>query len=293
MAVRGLPEKPWRRRIQSTQRKIADLFFSENDEELKKGLFDLVSNVLLFEEEGSERTRFHFRISLENTYSFQNLDAHTQQALKEMYIDYFYRKQEDFWRKNSLEKLPALKMSTNMLIFGEDLGMVPHCVPEVLQQLGILSLEIERMPKNPNTEFFHPKEAPYLSVVTPSTHDMSTIRGWWLEDRVKTQTFYNYMLGHYGEAPLACEPWINREIIVQHLYSPAMWCIFLLQDLMGMDEDIRRKDPAEERINIPSDPHNQWKYRMHLSLEDLLNEQSFNEEIHKLLKDSGRNAIAR
>ena len=40
-----------------------------------------------------------------------------------------------------------------MLVCGEDLGMVPHCVPEVMDQLGILSLEIQRMPKT-GTGFF-------------------------------------------------------------------------------------------------------------------------------------------
>ena len=31
---------------------------------------------------------------------------------------------------------------------------------------------------------------------------MSTIRGWWEEDRNKTQRFFNYELGQWGDAPL-------------------------------------------------------------------------------------------
>ncbi len=122
----------------------------------------------------------------------------------DLYINYFFHRQDYFWKKEAMQKLPELKRSTNMLICGEDLGMVPHSVPDVMNQLGILSLEIQRMPKDTGIEFFHPKDAPYLSVVTPSTHDMSTIRGWWEEDRIKTQHFYNYVLGHYGEAPFFC-----------------------------------------------------------------------------------------
>ena len=94
-----------------------------------------------------------------------------------------------------MKKLPALKGATNMLVCGEDLGMVPHCVPDVMKQLGILSLEIQRMPKDPAKEFSHPADAPYLSVIMPSTHDMSTVRGWWEEDRNKTQRFFNHELG--------------------------------------------------------------------------------------------------
>ena len=103
------------------------------------------------------------------------------------YINYFFHRQDEFWRKEAMYKLPKLMRSTNMLVCGEDLGMVPTCVPEVMRQLGILSLEIQRMPKQSNEEFLFPKDAPYLSVITPSTHDMSTIRGWWEENPGKTQ----------------------------------------------------------------------------------------------------------
>ena len=175
-----------------------------------------------------------------------------------------------------------------MLICGEDLGMVPHCVPEVMEQLGILSLEIQRMPKKTNTDFFHPDDAPYLSVITPSTHDMSTIRGWWEEDKAKISKFYDEVMGQWGEAPYYCEPWINRAIVIQHFYSPAMWSIFQLQDLMGMNADLRRQDPNEERINNPAVTEYYWNYRMHITLEDLLIQNDFTEELKKYISESGR-----
>src|SRR5205085_11166670 len=158
--------------------------------------------------------------------SFRYLDGDTQYKLKDLYVNYFYRRQDDYWQKEAMHKLPELKASTNMLICGEDLGMVPHCVPDVMKQLGILSLEIQRMAKNSVIEFFHPNDAPYLSVVTPSTHDMSTVRGWWEENRERTQHFYNNILGQWGDAPYFCEAWVNRAVILQHLYSTAMWSIF-------------------------------------------------------------------
>jgi 4-alpha-glucanotransferase len=255
---------------------------------MKQGMFNLISNVILFEEQYPGSQRFHFRFSIDQTSSFQNLDNDTKNGLWELYIDYFYHRQHDCWEKSGMEKLPQLKRNTNMLVCGEDLGMVPPIVPEVMKQLGILGLEIERMPKDSGKEFFHPNHAPYMSIVTPSTHDMSTIRGWWQENREQTQRFYNYMLGQYGEAPLICEGWINKRIILQHLYSPAMWSIFQLSDLLGMDENIRRENPDEERINIPSDPNNYWHYRIHLNLEDLLKENNFNNELKKNIEESGR-----
>ena len=261
---------------------------NENAEMITQGLFNLISNVILFEEEGSKGQRFHFRISMDQTTSFQNLEGYIRQQLMDLYINYFFHRQDYLWKKEAMQKLPDLKRSTNMLICGEDLGMVPHCVPDVMNELGILSLEIQRMPKDAGIEFFHPKNAPYLSVVTPSTHDMSTIRGWWEEDRSKTQYFYNYILGHYGEAPFFCEPWINKEIVLQHLYSPAMWSIFLLQDLLGINQKLRRQMPQEERINIPAESNHYWRYRMHIYLEDLIKESEFNEELKKYIAESGR-----
>jgi 4-alpha-glucanotransferase len=276
----------------STQKKVEQYFSGLADSEInhfiKLGLYDLISNVIFFEQEGSQMQQYHFRIGMEGTSSFRDLDEYIKQKLKDLYVNYFFRRQDDFWQKEAMHKLPELKRTTNMLVCGEDLGMVPDCVPDVMQQLGILSLEIQRMPKDPKTEFFHPANAPYMSVVTPSTHDMSTIRGWWEEDTSKTQRFYNTILGKYGASPFYCEPWINRDILVQHFYSPAMWCVFQIQDMLGMSDTLRRANPNEERINQPANPKHYWRYRMHISLEDLLKETAFNEELGGYVAASGR-----
>lgn len=275
-----------------TQRKVQQHFqqLSQTAENLMlmNGLFDLISNVIFFEEEGSLAKQFHFRINMDQTSSFGDLDEYSKLKLKQLYINYFYHRQDEFWRTEAMNKLPKLKRSTNMLVCGEDLGMVPACVPEVMRQLGILGLEIQRMPKQANKEFFHPGEAPYLSVITPSTHDMSTIRGWWEENPEKTQHFYNSILGHFGTAPDDCTAAINKEILIQHLQSPAMWCVFQLQDVLGMDADLRRANPNEERINIPADPRHYWNYRMHLWLEDLVKNRGFIDLVRSVVTDSGR-----
>jgi 4-alpha-glucanotransferase len=276
----------------ATQKQVEEYFAQQPEteltERLRQGLYDLISNVIFFEEEDSQGQHFHFRISMEKTLTFQHLIPHLQDKLRNLYVNYFYHRQDDFWYKEAMHKLPQLKAATNMLVCGEDLGMVPHCVPDVMNQLGILSLEIQRMPKDPQKEFFHPNDAPYLSVITPSTHDMSTIRGWWEENRERTQHFYNTILGQWGDAPYYCESWINRAVILQHLYSPAMWSIFQMQDILGMSETLRREIPQEERINNPANPKNYWQYRMHISLEDLIKQNEFNEELGGYILNSGR-----
>ncbi len=267
---------------------FADKEETEDNRNIRQGLFDLISNVILFEVPGSQGQQFHFRIGIESITSFRYLDGNTQHQLKELYINYFYRRQDGFWYKEAMKKLPALKRATNMLVCGEDLGMVPHCVPDVMKHLGLLSLEVQRMPKNPNREFFNPREAPYLSVVAPSTHDMSTIRGWWEEDRNRTQKFWNEELGQSGQPPQNCEAWINKAIVSQHLYSPAMWSIFQIQDLLGISPTLRKENPNDERINIPANPKHFWKYRMHIFLEDLIKEKEFNHELKHAVEAGGR-----
>lgn len=274
----------------STQR-LVDAFFkkqekSERNDRLRQGLFDLISNVILYDEGDGEH--FHFRFGIDKTSSFQNLEPAIQNRLNSLYVNYFWNRQDEFWARQAMEKLPALKRSTPMLICGEDLGMVPACVPGVMEELGILSLEIQRMPKATGTTFFHPKDAPYLSVVTPSTHDMSTIRGWWEENQGLSQQFFREILGQSGQAPFYAEPWVCRFIVAQHLNSPAMWSIFQLQDLMSIDGRLRRELPDDERINQPANPTHYWRYRMHFSLERLQKEADFNDSLRQMVAESGR-----
>lgn len=178
-----------------------------------------------------------------------------------------------------------------MLLCGEDLGMVPACVPHVMSNLGILSLEVQRMPKNPATEFGNPSEYPYLSVATPSSHDTSTIRGWWEENQAKTRRFFNEILGNPGEPPATCEPRIVEQIINQHLFCPSMWAVFPIQDLLGTDESLRLSDPHAERINQPANPNHYWCYRMHVDLEQLMDNEEFNAKIFSMIENSGRYEI--
>ena len=272
----------------ATQRQVEKYFASqpqdEFDEKLKVGLDDLISNVILFEVEG----KFHFRFGMEQTRSYKALSPEVQGRLRDLYVDYFFRRQDDFWMREAMQKLPALKRVTNMLICGEDLGMVPACVPTVMADLGFLSLEIQRMPKTPGVDFSRPADAPYLSVVTPSTHDMSTIRGWWTEDRELIQKFYQRELGQDGIVPEVATPALVTDVVRQHLASPAMWSIFQLQDLLGTDGHLRRAEADAERINVPAIPNYYWRYRLHLTLESLLRAEEFNTNLHALIRQQGR-----
>ncbi len=282
----------------NTQRKIYQYFLAgDNDEGLSEknavirdGLMSLLNEILFIRDPYIKgNPAYHPRIALHFTYSYRELDYETKLKLDTLYIDYFYKRHDGFWRDEALAKLPFIINAGNMMVCGEDLGMVPDSVPPVMRQLNMLSLEIQRMPKNPDIEFAHPANAPYLSVCTTSTHDMSTLRGWWEENSDKTIRFFHNILEQNGKPPVYAEPWICEMIIQQHLQSPAMWTIFPIQDLLAIDGDLRWNKTDNERINVPSDEKNKWCYRMILSLEDLIDANDFNEKLDQLITHSNRN----
>lgn len=265
----------------NTQRKIMHLFEHPADERCRRirdGLMSLSTEVL-FIRDLDDRNRYHPRITAQYTHSYQYLDDAAKGAFNRLYDDFFYHRHNYFWREQAMKKLPALISSTSMMVCGEDLGMVPDCVPSVMQELQIFSLEIQRMPKDPKVLFTDLQRLPYLSVCTTSTHDMSPLRLWWTENREVTQRYYNEVLHHEGAAPEACTPQLCEEIVRNHLQSSAAWVILPWQDWMSLDERLCHPSPASERINIPANPEHYWRYRMHLSLDDLLKETAFNEKI--------------
>lgn len=275
-----------------TQRKV-EAFFSDpayaDRIALQPLVFQLFAEVLFFEEPGSGGQAFHPRIDFPATRSFQVLSPDQQDKLRGLHHDYFYHRQEAFWRQEAMQKLPALKKATNMLICGEDLGMVPASVPGVMRGLSMLSLEIQRMSKNPSTEFLQESDIPYLSVTSPSTHDMAPIRAWWEEsDRDQMRRFYSQELRFAGEPPVHCEPFVAQAIIRQHLNWHNMWTIMPLQDFLAMDGDLRRENPFDERINVPANPKHYWRYRMHFTLDTLVASASFNTMLRGMLHAAGR-----
>ena len=272
----------------ATQRRIVDwLEQHPHDPSIRQGLLDCASEVLFFEVAGSQGTQFHPRCAMQATRSYQDLPSDMRWRVEELYNDYFYRRQEEFWQARGYARLPAMREASSMLLCGEDLGMVPACVPGVLKELGILSLEIQRMPKVRGIEFAEPEHVPYLSVVSPSTHDMPTLRAWWKEDPWLTARFAWQTFGIASpEENLSGE--VASRIIFQQLCLRAMWAIFPLQDLLAMDESLRHPDPAAERINDPAINPFPWRYRMHLGIDRLAAAKGFNDKLSRLIRGAGR-----
>lgn len=273
-----------------TQRKVEALFADVTDEKelwLRDGLYALISDVL-FVRDHTNPGVFHPRISAQLDFIYESLYDNDKAAFNRLYNDYFYRRNNQFWYQEAMKKLPKLVQATRMLVCAEDLGMVPDCVPWVMDELKILSLELQSMPKDPSVKFGHLSRNPYRSVCTISSHDMPTLRMWWDENVQRTQEYYNTMLYRQGPAPHPLPGWLASDIISRHLTSPSMLCILSIQDWLATDESLRLPDADDERINIPANPKHYWRYRMHLNIEDLAADKRFVQNITEMISQSGR-----
>ena len=275
----------------NTQKKVEALFEGVTDQKeiwLRDGLYALISDVL-FVRDHRNPGLFHPRISAQFDFIFESLYDNDKAAFNRLYNDYFYRRNNQYWYGEAMKKLPKLVQATRMLVCAEDLGMVPDCVPWVMNELKILSLELQSMPKDPSVKFGHLSRNPCRSVCTISSHDMPTLRQWWDENIQRTQEYYNTMLYRQGPAPHPLPGWLAKDIISRHLTSPSMLCILSIQDWLAIDENLRLADANAERINIPANPKHYWRYRMHLNIEDLAKDASFMNKVTEMISQAGRN----
>lgn len=269
-----------------TERKIEAVFKgkdSMDDVWVRDGLYALVSDVL-FVRDDNDPNKFHPRITAQLNFMYEALYDSDKEKFNRLYNDYYYRRNNNFWYNEAMKKLPVLVQATRMLVCAEDLGMVPDCVAWVMDQLRILCLELQQMPKDPKVRFGILSRNPYRSVCTLSTHDMPTLRQWWDEDYERTQVYYSSMLYRGGAAPHPLPGWLARDIIANQLTCPSMLCILSLQDWFALDEKLRLPDADAERINIPANPRHYWRYRMHINIEDLIADKEYNDAIKELVK---------
>ena len=273
-----------------TPSKVAAYFAGKTDDDsiwIRDGLYALISDVLFVPDRNNPH-EYHPRIGVQHDYIYRALNDWEKAACNRLYDLYYYHRHIDFWGQQAMKKLPQLTQSTRMLVCGEDLGMIPDCVAWVMNDLRFFFLVFFFMPKDPKQEFVHTDSYPNRSVCTISTHDLSTLRGLWEEDFQQTQRYINTMLGHYGAAPATATPELCEEVVRNHLHSNSILCILSLQDWMSMDGKWRNPNVQEERINIPANPRHYWRWRMHLTLEQLMKAESLNEKIRSMIESTGR-----
>lgn len=237
-----------------------------SEDELASWGFRDADKRTLFVEDPYQKGKFHPMIGGEQSEAFALLTHGEQEAFRRLHYYYFYQRHNEFWYNSAMKKLQQLIASTNMLTCGEDLGMLNESVSRCMNNLKILSLELQIMPKDLGTGLGNPATYPYLSVCTTSTHDCETLR-MWLGQRNGT-----------GDAsPQEC-----YSTIATNMAAPSMLAILPLQDWLSIDGKLRKADASSERINIPAVADHYWRYRMHITIEELAKARELNKKIREL-----------
>lgn len=229
-------------------------------------------------------------ISACNECVYSNLDAGQKHAFNAIYRDYFGNRNERLWEKEGTEKLREITHATTMLSCAEDLGMLPSCITGVLDSLNILSLEIQNMPKQLGVEYADVSKYPYNSVATISTHDMPSFRLWWRKFPDFAKRYARDIWGmQENETPKDANVEICTRVVESHLKSPSMLCLLSFQDWTSICEETRSKNLEAEQINNPANSKQYWRYKTHLSIEELEKNIHFKEQIQRMISESNRN----
>ena len=70
-------------------------------------------------------------------------------------------------------------------------------------------------------------------------------------DQGARQEFWNHMLQRDGGAPGQISTDISDMLFKQHLWSPACWTIFPIQDVLALDDKLKAPNPKADQINVP------------------------------------------
>lgn len=259
---------------------LRDMGFAGNQREL---FLSAYTNVL-FIKDPTNPGLYHLNILGKESRAHRHLSQTNAIAYDRIFEYFFYERHNSYWADEAYRRLPKLTCATSMLTCAEDLGMIPGCVPPVLKDLNILTLEIETMPKKPTGRFSKLKENPLYSVDTISTHDMAPLRLWWKQNPDAAAEYWTNILGHNTPAPALLSPKDCEDIVRHHMESTSLLSIISLQDWMGIDGDLRSDNLEQEQINHPEIPRHYWRWRMLPTIEELIDAEKFNQKVKQLVE---------
>ncbi|MCR4379367.1 MAG: 4-alpha-glucanotransferase [Rhodospirillales bacterium] len=201
--------------------------------------------------------------------------------------------------KDDLFAILALESERNRcLVVGEDLGTVPEGFRERMEAEGILSYHLLHFQRHSDGLFHRPEAYRALSLAAPASHDLPTLAGFWMgkdlqlladigliagdealearrSQRVRERQLLLAALIDQGLVDEDFSPTPNMDgvktlIAAVHRFlarSPAAMMMMNLEDVIA----------TTDQINVPGtvDEHPNWRYRLHLDVEELVNDPFF------------------
>ncbi|MEM1092971.1 MAG: 4-alpha-glucanotransferase [Bacteroidota bacterium] len=240
----------------------------------------------LLEREGA----FYPHWFYDETSAYATLSSEEQQRLRDTFAA-LEDQADGLWADHGRELLQMMLEATPMLACAEDLGAVPPCVPRVLDELGILSLYVERWARRfdvPGQPYIAPATYRAEAVATVSVHDSSTLRGWWHEEQLDRDG-YALNIGWGDAVPAVMTPALVEAILQHQLDGAAKLVFFQLQDWLALDASLYLLSPDDERVNIPGTTNDfNWTYRMPVTLEHILTADTLNATASRLAQRGDR-----
>ncbi len=159
---------------------------------------------------------------------------------------------------------------SDMLLIGEDLGVIPPEVRKCLTALGICGTRVMRWERNWNGDrnFISPQNYQIDSLTTVSTHDSETLPQWWRDHPDEAKVYADFKGWSY-------HPNISRdnlkEILWDSHHSSSLFHINLLNEYLSLIPGLSHPTLEEERINIPGIvTDTNWTYRFVPTVEELI-----------------------
>ena len=183
-------------------------------------------------------------------------------------------------------------------VIGEDLGTVPEGFREVMQRANVLSYRVVMFERGWDGGFIRPGDYPPLAAASAATHDLATLKGFWLGRDIG----WRQRLAIYPDASAEASEIADRDgarrklldaLIEEGLLAPERSMVYLPPDNEPVYDDelgaaifgylarsrsrlalVQVEDIAGEveQANLPgtTDAHPNWRRRVSLSLDDFL-----------------------
>jgi 4-alpha-glucanotransferase len=178
--------------------------------------------------------------------------------------------EEEKWEPQARTILRAMLDSGSMLPCAEDLGTVPDVARKVLEEYAIPGMDVQRWMRDWEGSGDYTPPAKYRphSIVTLSTHDMSSFLGWWrLEATPDDKERFLRFAGLTADADNAA---LCRAALERAHEAASIFSVHSMQDLL-VHAGVLNEWKAELRINRPGTvDENNWRLRVPAPLEELL-----------------------
>jgi 4-alpha-glucanotransferase len=183
-------------------------------------------------------------------------------------------------------------------VIGEDLGTVPEGFRETMQTANMLSYRIFAFERREDGRFRPPGEYPALAAASAATHDLATLKGFWLGRDIEWRRGLGLYPDHEAEAAEIAERRRDRQFLLEALVEQGLLAREQCAALLPSDAEpvykeelgaaihaylgrsrarlmlIQVEDIAgeSEQANLPGtdEEHPNWRRRLPCPIEDLV-----------------------